>query len=143
MVPRFPRPPNAFGVFELSGRYLLTLAGLIVAFTAVAFVVRVSVEGGESDEPLVTDWLTPEDQEDLADAVSTHSPGSWVAGCLLEGRDRRDIDDVIDAPGEATRWRTKTRSGREISMVFVENQEHESGSYVEVWAAGAFCYVPE
>ena len=90
-----------------------------------------------------SEWLTEADQEALAGALTGLPVDGWAAGCLWDHRDPGDIRGVVDYPeGRMQMWDWRTRSGRRASFLTAE-EANVRGSYSEVWAQGAFCYVPE
>src|SRR5687767_13905249 len=71
------------------------------------------------DPPPPGEWLCEAEQEVLADARTEFD--GWVAGCLWEDRNFRDIREVVDEPtGLETMWRSEASSGRTISLLVVE-----------------------
>jgi hypothetical protein len=117
------------------------VGGSIALVLVLAFAVGQRILRDEPPRP--REWLTESEQEELAELVSTWEPDRWVAGCLWEQRHGSDITELVDAPGNASRWSKKTTAGRDISLLLVENVLRPSSNYDEIEAPGAFCYVPD
>jgi hypothetical protein len=115
---------------------------VIGAIVAGGLVMR---ELLKSEPPMPSECLTEAQQERLADRLSTVRPGRWVAACVSHERDRGDIDEVVNAPGNGEVRYSIVPGEENIAFLVVEDVAvpFSVESYVEVEAPGAFCYVPE